>query len=66
MAGRLCDECGAGLEARATLCPLCGSSAPIVEAVSEPQGASDIDGYQSNVRRLREQLRQLREGAEAV
>jgi hypothetical protein len=66
MAARLCGECGAGLEARATLCPLCGSSAPVAEAVIETQEPSDIDGYQSTVRRLREQLRQLREGAEAV
>jgi predicted amidophosphoribosyltransferase len=65
MAPRLCGECGAGLERRATSCPLCGGSKPAAAGESEPP-PPDIDSYQSDVRRLREQLRRLREGAEAV
>jgi predicted amidophosphoribosyltransferase len=63
MAPRLCGECGAGLEPRATRCPLCGGSTPAPVGEREPR---DIDSYQADVRRLREQLKALREGAEAV
>jgi len=66
MVPRLCGECGAGLEPRATSCPLCGGSTPAAAAETEARAPRDIDNYQSDVRRLREQLRRLREGAEAV
>jgi hypothetical protein len=76
-----CGECGVELTLgpRAP-CPLCGTEPPgpklgSVDSLSESQrsrgteanpGVADVDSYQSDVQRLREQLRRLRSGAEAV
>ena len=65
MAGNRCAECGVQLKAETERCPLCGC-----DAAGKQTGDSaptDIDRYQADLRRLREQLRKLRDGdAEAV
>ncbi len=54
-----CSECGAVLELIHS-CPLCGAVTGEVEMVE------DVETYQSDLRRLREQLQELRhEGREA-
>ncbi|HEY7875849.1 MAG TPA: hypothetical protein VIG64_12090 [Actinomycetota bacterium] len=58
-----CSECGAELKLRPTSCPLCGAD---VADGSAPTDAWSAEAYQSNVRDLREQLRKLRDDAEAV
>ena len=60
---RECPECGAALQLRPTLCPLCGSN---VSAQRAPSGPAEVEDYQARIRTLREQLQALREGAEAV
>lgn len=60
---RECRECGAELSLRPTSCPLCGSDAS-VDMRRTP--VTDVEDYQSSVRALRDQLRSLREEAEAV
>jgi predicted RNA-binding Zn-ribbon protein involved in translation (DUF1610 family) len=63
MHSQRCTECGAELRLETARCPLCGTDpAERQDARAEP----DVESYQSSVRRLREQLRQLREQAEAV
>lgn len=50
------------LEARPARCPLCGT-----DADTPADKSPDVDGYQSNLRKLREELKRLREDdAEAV
>jgi hypothetical protein len=64
MVARRCGGCGAELELRSEPCPLCGgTSVALRERAPKPV---DVAAYQSNVRDLRDQLRKLREGAEAV
>jgi hypothetical protein len=64
MSARRCGGCGAELKLRSEPCPLCGcSSVALRERAPRPL---DVGRYQSDVRELREQLRKLREGAEAV
>jgi hypothetical protein len=63
MGSRRCTECGAELRLETERCPLCGMDhGERQHARAEPE----VESYQSNVRRLREQLRQLRDQAEAV
>jgi uncharacterized Zn finger protein (UPF0148 family) len=61
MAAKKCRECGAELDFGPTLCPLCGHD-PDKDLLK-----AKLDGYQSEVRELKERLKALRdEGAEAV
>ena len=63
MSPRGCRECGAELTLGPDRCPLCGAE------TSSPISARDVpdtETYQTKVRALREQLRRLREDAEAV
>jgi predicted amidophosphoribosyltransferase len=71
-----CKGCGAELKPGADACPLCGTEsgravvrerAPGLERFKTPDAPVSVDDYQADVRKLREQLRRLRdEGAEAV
>ncbi|CAN5608405.1 hypothetical protein BH24ACT26_BH24ACT26_08790 [soil metagenome] len=58
-----CTECGAELRLRPARCPLCGADA---QTRTPKRAGTDVETYQGDVRSLREQLRKLREGAEAV
>ncbi len=62
-----CSECGAELRLGPARCPLCGAEP---KAKPQPQGPAkveNVDHYQSDVRKLRDQLKRLREeDAEAV
>ena len=56
-----CSECGAELRLGPARCPLCGAEP---RAKGEPARGStveNVDHYQSDVRKLREQLKKLRE-----
>ena len=64
MASKRCGECGAQLRLGSASCPLCGAVAATKQARA-PQ-PSEVESYQSGLRELREQLRKLREDAEAV
>ena len=64
MGARRCGGCGAEPEFLSEPCPLCGGTAVALRERA-PQ-TLDVAAYQSNVRELREQLRKLREDAEAV
>ena len=70
MAAKNCAECGAELELRSTSCPLCGTQRKesVKWTVSKkPAEPEDIEGYQSDLRKLRAQLKKIRDdGAEAV
>lgn len=60
-----CKECGSVLRDRPASCPLCGSD--LGSAAKAGKTSSDPNEYQDNVRKLREELRRLRDGdAEAV
>ena len=59
-----CAACGAELRLRPTRCPLCGAEP---SAPARPPKKRSTESYQSDVRKLRAQLKKLRdEGAEAV
>jgi hypothetical protein len=58
-----CSECGAELRLGPAHCPLCGTDNS-VRRWARP--VPDVEIYQDKVRTLREQLRRLREDAEAV
>jgi hypothetical protein len=64
MRAQRCTECGADLRLEASPCPLCGAEPR--EHTQEEQTVTDVESYQSSVRRLRAQLRRLRDDAEAV
>ncbi len=70
MAAKNCAECGAELEPRSTSCPLCGTQRQESvkwTAAKKPAGPEAIEGYQADLRKLRAQLKKIRnEGAEAV
>lgn len=63
-----CTECGAELRLRSAPCPLCGTDpeAPPKRATwaapaKKPKPVADVDDYQSDLRKLREELKRLRE-----
>lgn len=61
-----CSGCGVVLKDRPTSCPLCGAElTPREVAPPRPQDL-EAEDYQNDVRRLREELRKLRDDAEAV
>jgi hypothetical protein len=55
-----CAECGAGYESGLTRCPLCGADTGRGKAKPKLEPTADVDRYQSDLRRLRKQLRKLR------
>ena len=62
-----CSECGAELRLSSASCPLCGTEPGAEKRPTHaPVKPIDKDSYQSDLRALREQLRRLRDGAEAV
>ena len=65
MSARRCGTCGAEVRVVSEPCPLCGGTSVARPAVRRKR-AEDVERYQRDVRALREQLRRLREGAEAV
>ena len=65
MAPKRCSECGAELDLGPARCPLCGAEPP--GATTATKSEASVDTYQSDVRKLRAQLKRLRsEDAEAV
>jgi predicted RNA-binding protein with PUA domain len=63
MARKWCSECGAELVLRPASCPLCGAE---VTGFPETKKPTDVESYQSDVQKLRKQLRALRDNARAV
>ena len=63
MAAKRCAECGAELRLRSAPCPLCGTDPEEVEAATtkKPGPVTDVAGYQKDLRKLREELKRLRE-----
>ena len=65
MAARRCRECGAQLRLRSTSCPLCGGEEKKdaeASARAKPKAeVVNVDDYQSDLRKLREELRRLRD-----
>jgi len=65
-----CSECGAELTAGPALCPLCGTSSNLEKTWGDEKrkpADTGLDDYQSDVRKLRAQLKRLRgDDAEAV
>lgn len=65
MAPKICSECGAELELGPARCPLCGTEPAEPTPAAKPR--TSVDNYQSDIRKLRAQLKRLRsEDAEAV
>jgi predicted amidophosphoribosyltransferase len=60
-----CNGCGAELQLGPDSCPLCGAEARLTGA-RKPKRRENVDDYQASVRKLRKQLRALRDGAKAV
>ena len=66
MAVKRCSECGAELSLGPARCPLSGSD-PTGTRDWAPKKADEVDDYQADLRKLRAQLKKLREeDAEAV
>ncbi|MDQ4144551.1 MAG: hypothetical protein M3198_12565 [Actinomycetota bacterium] len=66
MAVKECTECGAELRLRSAPCPLCGTdpetaSKSLSWAAPKKEPVRNVDGYQSDLRKLREELKRLRE-----
>ena len=61
MAAKKCAECGAELELGSAPCPLCGTEATSKTSERKPKPVADVATYQSDLRKLREELKQLRE-----
>lgn len=65
MGAKRCAECGAELRFRSAPCPLCGQEPDA--AKEKPKGdkavkpVADVAGYQKDLRKLREELKRLRE-----
>lgn len=65
MGAKRCAECGAELRLCSAPCPLCGQEPeaakekPNGDKVVEP--VADVAGYQKDLRKLREELKRLRE-----
>ena len=68
MGAKQCAECGADLRVRSAPCPLCGTD-PSAERSrpdwsqppKETKSPREVDSYQSDLRKLREELKRLRE-----
>ncbi len=68
MSVKECAECGAELRLRSAPCPLCGTD-PNAESKkpdwspprAKAQSPREVDSYQSDLRKLREELKRLRE-----
>ena len=62
---KVCSACGAELRLRPHRCPLCG--APIGgENPPDETSTKSVENYQEGLRKLRKQLKKLRDEAEAV
>lgn len=61
MAAKRCAECGAELELRSAPCPLCGTEMSSKTSEKKPKPVADVATYQSDLRKLREELKRLRE-----
>ncbi|MDQ4095007.1 MAG: hypothetical protein M3174_02220 [Actinomycetota bacterium] len=68
MAIKECVECGAELKLRSAPCPLCGTDpeaepkrATWAAPPKKPQPVTNVDDYQSDLRKLRDELKRLRE-----
>ena len=68
MAVKECVECGAELQLRSAPCPLCGTDpeaapkkASWSASANKPKPVTNVDGYHSDLRKLREELKRLRE-----
>lgn len=53
-----CGECGAELRLGPATCPLCGASTGAAPARAE---ARDVDDYHDHVRKLRDELKKLKQ-----
>ena len=57
-----CAECGAELRLRSAPCPLCGTDPEQAEeAKIKHEPLADVANYQKDLRKLREELKRLRE-----
>ena len=70
MGAKRCSECGAQLRLRSTLCPLCGAEEAGAAKPGKAKPGNEpgpdamvvtADDYQADIRKLREELRRLRD-----